>query len=72
MSSAADALWTSPIAGVDAVGVATWDPLGDHTVNQAMTYGVYALPPNTDVGAVADGMRSADVRKPDGNPGYQE
>jgi CBS domain-containing protein len=55
-----DEPWTG---GAADAGWRAWDPLGEHTVNEAMTYGVYALPPNTDVSAAADCMRSADVHR---------
>lgn len=55
-----DEPWT---AGAADGGWRRWDPLDEHTVNEAMTYGVYALPPNTDVAAAADCMRSADVHR---------
>ncbi|HEY0969366.1 MAG TPA: CBS domain-containing protein [Gemmatimonadales bacterium] len=40
-----------------------WDPLGDYTVSDAMTWGVCGLPPTTDVVAAAEQMRSADVHR---------
>lgn len=42
---------------------AGWDPLGDYTVADAMTWGVYGLPPTTDAVAAAEQMRSADVHR---------
>lgn len=46
--------------GSDAPG---WDPLGDYTVSDAMTWGVYGLPPGTDAVAAAEQMRSTDVHR---------
>lgn len=40
-----------------------WDPLAEATVADAMTWGVYALPPASDVAAAAECMRSADVHR---------
>ena len=50
-------------AGGDGPGAAEWDPLGDYTVSDAMTWGVYGLPPTTDVVAAAEQMRSNDVHR---------
>lgn len=47
----------------DGPAAAEWDPLGDYTVSDAMTWGVYGLPPSTDVVAAAEQMRSADVHR---------
>ena len=40
-----------------------WDPLGEYTVADAMTWGLHALPPSSDVIVAAECMRSADVHR---------
>lgn len=59
-------LWTTAgrgeVEGVDRTP-AGWDPLAEATVADAMTWGVYALPPASDVAAAAECMRSADVHR---------
>ncbi|HEY0971526.1 MAG TPA: CBS domain-containing protein [Gemmatimonadales bacterium] len=47
----------------EAPAAGEWDPLGEYTVSDAMTWGVYGLPPTTDVVAAAEQMRSADVHR---------
>lgn len=39
------------------------DPLDAHTVSEAMTYGIYALPPTAHVPLAAEHMRAADVHR---------
>ena len=39
------------------------DPLDASIVADAMTYGIYALPPNAHVSAAAESMRAADVHR---------
>jgi CBS domain-containing protein len=51
------------VADVDAGRAAYRDPLGSATVADVMTWGVYALPPASDVAAAAECMRSADVHR---------
>ncbi len=40
-----------------------WDPLVEHTVSEAMTHGVCALPPRASVWAAADYMQRAGVHR---------
>lgn len=47
----------------DATRSATHDLLGSATVADAMTWGIYALPPAAGVAAAAECMRSADVHR---------
>ncbi|MHB1224912.1 MAG: CBS domain-containing protein [Gemmatimonadaceae bacterium] len=51
------------MADDDAGRAAYRDPLGSATVADVMTWGVYALPPASDVAAAAECMRSADVHR---------
>jgi CBS domain-containing protein len=48
---------------IDEPVAAPWDPLAERTVADAMTWGVYALPPGAEVAAAAECMRSAGVHR---------
>lgn len=58
-------IWTRT-AGADGLEVEpkrSGDPLDTSVVADAMTYGIYALPPNAHVSAAAESMRAANVRR---------
>lgn len=59
--------WTSredeTALDADETELAPQDPLAEYTVSDAMTWGVYALPPSSPAVAAAECMRAADVHR---------
>lgn len=61
-------LWEDAAGGsvaerMDEAERAEWDVLAEHTVSEAMTFKVLAVPPSTDVSVVAARMRTEDVHR---------